>query len=110
MCLHISTNEKGKLSMEAKTIERKYALTKLDKGDYLMPSNDGKTIWRVCLGDEPVDDVGMVFETRWQVFKWVGYRARPETVEDLEDWGNWNCWIATGCRTRSEAIQEALAI
>lgn len=29
------------------TTERKYAMTRIATGDYLLPSNDARTIWRI---------------------------------------------------------------
>jgi len=29
------------------TTARKYVMTRIDKGDYLLPSNDGETLWRI---------------------------------------------------------------
>lgn len=32
--------------------ERKYAMTRLGPGDYLLPSNDAKTLWRITRYEE----------------------------------------------------------
>ena len=32
--------------------ERKYQMTRISAGDYLLPSNDGKTLWRICAYEE----------------------------------------------------------
>jgi hypothetical protein len=95
--------------MTKTTPERRYALTKLDRGDYLLPANDGTTIWRICQDDYPVDDQGLRMETRWAAYRWRIAWRRPEDVDDIDDWGNWDQWVA-GCRTRAEAIGEALRV
>ena len=33
-------------------MERKYVITKLREGDYLLPSNDAQTIWRLASHEE----------------------------------------------------------
>lgn len=34
--------------MSTGTVERVYQLTKVSSGDWLLPSNDGNTVWRIC--------------------------------------------------------------
>jgi hypothetical protein len=85
-------------------IRRKYALTKIKRGDYLLPSNDGRTIWRLCAYEDGIEqgldhDLGTV----WGVWKWTG----SGTTVDPEDWGAWEMWEGS-LRTRAEAIQAAL--
>lgn len=93
------------------TVERKYALTKIEAGDYLLLGNDGKTLWRVVKSEDgpshgldpkvfPKDFV------EWQAWKWTG-REHPETVDDLvlgDD--RWDYWERGD--SREEAIQAAL--
>jgi hypothetical protein len=87
-------------------IRRKYALTKIACGDYLLPSNDGQTIWRLCtyedgpshgLEEWPRD------VTLWGVWKWTG----AGDAVDPGDWGQWDMWEGT-LQTRAEAIHAAL--
>ena len=84
--------------------DRKYVLTKIARGDYLLPSNSGKTIWRLCTYEDGIEqgldhDLGTV----WGVWKWVG----GGDVVDPLDWGRWEMWESS-LRTRVEAIEAAL--
>lgn len=91
--------------MNAPTLERKYALAKgLGAGDWLLPGNDGKTLWRLSLEDS-ADGVG------WCLWRWphpIGESIGID-LEGLEDWGRWDL-EAQCCHSRGEAIQEALLI
>lgn len=85
-------------------VERKYALTKIKRGDYLLPSNDGKTIWRLCTYEDGVEqgldhDLGTV----WGVWKWEG---SGDTI-DPQDWDRWGMYESS-LATRAEAIEAAL--
>lgn len=88
--------------------QRKYALTKVGKGDWLLPSNDGRTIWRIAqyedgpshgLIDWPRD------ERVWGVWKWTGHGD----AVDPDEWADWEMWIGT-LTTRATAIEEALSV
>lgn len=94
------------------TIERKYALAKIEAGDYLLPGNDGKTIWRLVKGEDG-PSYGLDPEqfpddfTIWGVYRWEG-RGHPETEDDLMlDGEQWSC-ITTSEQNRRDAIQAAL--
>ena len=88
------------------TVERKYALTRIKAGDYLLPSNDGNTIWRIAkyvegpstgIEDWPRDrDV-------WGVWR----RTGSGLYVDLNDW---DCFAFHGgmYNTRADAIAGAL--
>lgn len=87
---------------------RKYALTKIEAGDWLLPSNDAKTIWRIREytdlvaardghGDEEVD--------YWGLWRWIGH----ETQVDPDEWNCWDFYDGSYAR-RSEAIQAALRV
>jgi hypothetical protein len=82
--------------------ERKYALTRISAGDYILPSNDGKTIWRIIRGDED-DGTGRVY-TVWQVWRYTAPLTGPV---DPEDWSLW-ALDESFCRTRQEAIGAAM--
>jgi hypothetical protein len=86
--------------------ERKYALTKIAKGDYLLPSNDGRTIWRLTVyEDGPSHGVEMMPRDRefWGTWKWVGMG----TVVDPDDVGSWEMWEGS-LPSRADAIKAAL--
>lgn len=89
--------------------ERKYALTKLAAGDYLLPSNDAKTIWRIREytdlipakdghGDEEID--------YWGLWRWIGRGTQVDLYHENDDWDFYD-----GCYTRRhEAIRAALRV
>jgi hypothetical protein len=89
--------------------ERKYALTKVASGDYLLPSNDGKSLWRIRvytegpssgLEDWPADrDV-------WGVWKWTEMVC-PGSYADTENESEWDFWEGL-YETRKSAINAAL--
>lgn len=96
--------------------KRKYALTKVDAGDYLLPANNGRTLWRIAryqdgpstgLEDMPRDDMF------WGVWRWTGHvgidtqSGRIAVADGLEDWSLWEM-DASLLRTRAEAIEEAM--
>lgn len=86
--------------------ERLYTLTKIAKGDYLLPSNDARQLWRIC---RYAEDDGR--ET-WLVAKYRhGGRTMPaegDRVSDLIEWERWETWEAS-LQTRAEAIKTALS-
>lgn len=99
---------------------RRYALTKYADGDYLVPSNDGSTLWRVSRYDEG----GTLTETRadgstrvvrgqfWQTWKWTGTPgdaesalARADSLFDFLTDGRWSNWSSLH-RTRGDALED----
>jgi hypothetical protein len=101
------------------TYTQKYAMTRMDTGVYLIPSNDGQTLWRISAYQEDgsAGDYGPNGE-------WVGIHGRfwmtakrpmPTQAEidaavDEYDflWGDrWEEW-AMGFRTRRDALEDAL--
>lgn len=88
----------------AAKIERKYALRRIEAGDYLMPSNDGKVCWRLSR----TEILGLRGDLigGWGLYKWIGGGSWPSTMEDVDDWDRWESWAE--CRSREDAIQAAL--
>lgn len=77
--------------------ERKYVLTSLGSGDYLLPGNNGKTLWRIFRATPG-----------WEIWRWrhqVGENA-PAVSEEWADWDH----VQSHNNTRAEAISEALRI
>lgn len=96
--------------------ERKYAMTRVRAGDYLLPSNDGKTLWRIASYHEDgsaewQDERGQwhkVVGTFWQTAKYRHGVPRVGLLdEDFLDWNEWHTW-ETNLRTRKEAVEAAL--
>lgn len=91
--------------------ERRYVITKLDAGDYLLPSNDGNVLWRIRqyedgpsygLEDWPTDKV------LWGLWKCTLPKARWERGNvDPDDGDHWDFWEGT-YTTRKAAIDGAL--
>ena len=88
------------------TIHRKYQMTRVAAGDYLLPSNDGEKLWRLRkiiegpssgLMDMPAD------KEFWGIWQWSG----PLTEIDVEDWGRWDFYEGMH-ETRRSAIDSAL--
>lgn len=98
------------------TVHRSYALTKVAPGDYLFPSNDGKTLWRVTSYQEDgsaeyVDANGhwrKVLGTFWGVTYYTGPGEIVSLPDDFLEWENWDTSVV-GLRTRAQAIEEVLA-
>lgn len=96
-------------------MERKYALTKLASGSYLLPSNDARTLWHIYRFedgrshglDEPDRDW-------WACARFLGTfeQAQASVIRDLEDCGyvTRDRWRdeSSYLRTRAEAIEHAL--
>ncbi len=87
--------------------ESKWVMTKVAAGDYLLPSNDAQTIWRlVRYTDGP--SFGLDWSSdrdQWCVRRWSG---DLDTHVDIEDGTRWE-GVADGFDTRSQAIEYALA-
>jgi hypothetical protein len=93
------------------TPERKYRMIRLSAGDYLLPGNDGETIFRVAKYDEDGSIEGVTGEY-WAVYRW----PKPKnTLRERMPWGEspWDAWeewhlIADLFSTRQDAIDAAL--
>jgi hypothetical protein len=93
-------------------VERKYVLTKIAPGDYLLPSNDGKTIWRIHrytdgpslgLEDWPRD------KEVWGLWRWHKPVEDAGAAVDIENWGRWEFWEGPHMK-RTEAVDAAIAV
>lgn len=99
----------------ATEVKRKYALTRIQKGDYLFPSNDGAKLWRVYtyLEDRSLyTGETQVKGTFWAVARFTGtvdeaQRLLETDPDVLLDWTEWEFW-AGPLKTREEAIREAI--
>jgi hypothetical protein len=88
---------------------RKYAMTRVKTGDYLLPSNDAKTLWRIRTYEE--DGLAETMDGRkltgvfWGL--WRRPFPRPGALFDLEAWDEWELWAAP-LEKRQDAIDEAM--
>lgn len=96
--------------------ERKYVMTRVRRGDYLLPSNDQLTLWRISSYEEDgsaewQDANGKwhtVTGTFWQTAKYTHGVPREGLLdEDFLDWEHWDSY-AMGFRSRAAAIEDAL--
>ena len=90
------------------SVERRFALRKLRAGDWLLPSNDGKTLYRliaVTEGPSSGIDAWRRDRTVWEVWRW----PRPLPVRDVRT-DSMDGWqeVEIMLRTRREAIARAL--
>lgn len=79
--------------------DRKYALTKVRTGDYLLPSNDGKTLWRITRLASPTEG--------WDLYRWLG-KVAPGNYADPDDWAQWD-YFEGAWPSREDLIDVALA-
>lgn len=89
--------------------ERRYAMTRMRAGDYLLPSNDATVLWRVAKyredGSAQHDDGSPVFGEFWGLWRWRGFMSDRLTL----DWVEWDMW-AQGFTTRGAAVAEAMSV
>lgn len=98
------------------TTLRKYALSKLSAGDWLLPANDGQSFWRIRqYEDGPSYGIeGWVRDrTLWGVWRWEGDLKELSKLLAVEEPDRepalWEFYDGTYAR-RSEAITAALKL
>lgn len=98
-------------SDEAHIPERRYRMTRIEAGDYLLPSNDLQTLWRITAYEDEDDDFKGCGGCRTVTIWGLSSRPYPEPDEylDLPDWDGWDEGISYGHRTRKEAVQAAMS-
>lgn len=94
-------------------VERRYVLTRLGAGDYLLPSNDGRTLWRIRRYTEgPSTGLDWPRDREvWGIWRWVhriegGGQGQFLDPDDNDSWE----FREGMCETRSEAIDAALRL
>jgi hypothetical protein len=96
--------------------DRKFAMTKIARGDYLLPSNDRKTLWRLTeyqedgLSEVSADGKNWhkLTGTFWQTAKYRGSLAdNAQVPDDFLEWDRWETW-ETGLLKRKYAVEAAL--
>lgn len=92
--------------------ERRFALRRIGAGDYLLPSNDGRTLWRLQrYEDGPsygLDDWSRD-RTFWRTLRWPESISRGTKLDqfDISNLGRWR-EVADLLSTRRAAIEIAL--
>lgn len=101
--------------MSAVVAERKYAMTRIAEGDYLLPSNDGQTLWRIYRYREEgslsyAKPGGGYREVRGMFWACARQPFPPSGTIEWDDLGGWEGWEfhAGPFNTRQQAIDEAL--
>lgn len=104
-------------------MERRYKLTRIAAGDYLLPSNDGRTLLRITSYEDDgsasyVTDRGerRIVGARWNVWRFSGTMAEAERllIDDPDvlldsEWERWWLLVAGTMLTRRAAVDYALA-
>jgi hypothetical protein len=95
------------------TPRRKYALSKVKPGDYLLPSNDGQTVYRIAKYEDGPSHGLVAFDKDrefWGVWRWQDdVPLGPGSYVDVEDWNRWE--FCEGLHDkRADAIHAALRI
>jgi hypothetical protein len=97
------------------TVERRYQLTRISAGDYLLPSNDAQTLWRLRTYEEDGslerNDGRKVTGTFWATWRWDGGFPTHDSLVaafETDDWTRWQFWSGP-FKTRGEAIRDALS-
>ncbi len=101
--------------MSMSLVDRVYKLTRLRKGDYLLPSNDAHTLWRISSYEDGPSH-GIIEWPRdrifWRLSRWDGgFPTIDQLAAALEDDWYWSDrWdeVGGGFSTRTEAIEAAL--
>jgi hypothetical protein len=97
------------------TVQRNYRMTKISAGSYLLPSNDGQTMWHIRSFEDGVSHgLQEPDRTWWACARFPGtYAQAVAAVErDIEDFGyiRYETFHDTDSylRTRADAIRAAL--
>lgn len=102
-------------SMRDQPSERRYQMTRVGKGDWLLPSNDRQTLWRIHTYDEDgsaeyQDETGWhkIVGTFWATAKYNGDIPDDRPLpEDFLEWHRWTPW-AGPFSTRGDAIKDVI--
>lgn len=91
-------------------VERKYALSRIRAGDYVLPGNDGQTLWRVTrYQDGPSSGLEHMVRDKdfWGLWKWPAPISEGSFI-DLQDWDRWEFYEGL-FPDRASAIDKALS-
>lgn len=98
--------------MAETAVERKYQMTRISAGDYLLSSNDGKVLWRIYSyledGSAEYGNGQKLRGTFWSTARYNAPLPTGSIPDDFLEWFNWTTY-ATTMRTRAEAVRDALS-
>jgi len=102
----------------AQTTQRRYQLTRVRAGDYIVPTNDGKTLLRISSYEETGDGEELVngkwrkiTGTYWSAHRYeltveqMHARYGDDIPDDFLDWDRWE-HVAGGFGTRAACIED----
>lgn len=80
--------------------DRKFVLIRVARGDYIVPSNDGLTLYRIARYDDPEAEVG-------PKYGWGVHTCSRHSFDSATFALDWECWTyhEAGFKTRAEAIK-----
>jgi hypothetical protein len=89
--------------------ERKYRMTRVYAGDWLLPSNDATTLWRITRyhedGSLSRGDDHAIVGWFWQT--WRRPMPKIDVYLDVTEWDGWQHWEGP-FDTRAEAVGACL--
>lgn len=91
--------------------ERLYQFSRVRSGDYLLPGNDARTLWRIAHYDEEFigpDSETVELKLCWGIWKWTHTLDSGHPV-DTQDWNEWE-FFEGFLKTRREAIDRAVEL
>lgn len=90
-------------------VERKWQMIRVRSGDYLLPSNDRQTVFRIYrYTDGPSSGLDVDWKDRdfWAVWRWL--KGGPETLDFEDTFPSGWIEVASFLDTRKVAIDVAL--
>lgn len=91
-------------------LERKWQMTRIGDGDWLLPSNDRTVLWRIRKyqedGSASWGNERPIFGTYWSVWKWT-LPIESSMHEDPREWDHWDEWVCM-LKSRQAGIDWAM--
>jgi hypothetical protein len=103
----------GSMKTAATTPERKFALIKIEAGDYLLPGNNATTLWRIRRGAERhIAENGLdeIERPAWELWRWMSRLTDTHALEQVDP-GDWSQWeYQETDTTRQKVIDRAMEL
>jgi hypothetical protein len=96
--------------------ERHFRMIRVASGDWILPGNDGKTLYRLQRYEESGDafwTLRGVKQKKIVGWFWAAYEydrkiaSDADLVDDMLEWDHWTC-VASTMKTRKEAIESVV--